>query len=213
MTAQTWAWLGLDASVWQTIVAAVAAVGTVGAAVVAFFALRYFRSQTEAMHASLKVTEASLKVTQNELTRQEERWDAQRRREQEQDHAAVRPAFSIMLSDGQLHPANECGMTVTVNARDAIRHVTASVRLDNKDVAGECTPDYWPEFASGVSHFGLIVRLSGVTVDDLGYLRLTYVDRLGATFAYTYPIRVTDVEHLAFARDQERETTLTGDLD
>jgi len=187
--------------------------GTVSAAAVAGAALVYFKRQAEAMEASLKVTATSLKVTQDELMAQQQRWDAQRRREQKQDHAAVRPEFSIMLGDGQMHPANECGMTVTVNVRQPIRHVTASVRIDHKDVAGECTPDQWTEFASGVSHFGILVRFTGVTLDDRGALRLTYVDHLGATAVYTYPIRVTDVEHLAFARDQDRETTLTDDID
>lgn len=198
---------------WSTVFAGVAAFGTVGAAVVAAAALAYFRRQANAMEASLKVTQEALKVTQESLAHEKMLADAGRRRDDQQAHAAVRPDFAIRLGSKRIGPANECGVSCSVNANQPIRHVTASAHLEGRQVAGECVPDHWTEFAQGVTHFDFVIRADGTTVGDLGDLRLTYVDSLGATLTYRYPFRVTDATLLSLARDLDRVPTTTDDAE
>ena len=197
---------------WQTIFAGIAALGTVGAAVVAAAALVYFRRQANAMEASLKVTQEALKVTQESLAHEKLLADAERSRVHQQAHAAVRPEFTIGLGSTRVGPANECGVTCSVNANQPIRHVTASAHLSGREVAGECVPDHWTEFAQGVTHFDFVIRVNGTTVGDLGELRLAYIDRLGATLTYRYPFRVTDATLLSLARDLDRVPTTTDEV-
>lgn len=204
MTAPMWTWLGLDASVWQTIIGAVAALGTVGAAVVALIALRYFKSQTEAMQASNEANRLQMDA-------QERRWEEEQRREKKREHALIRPVIQLTLMDGRIHPADECGMGLAFDRGRAVRDATISVAFDGDEVAAECVPPGWPEIGFGTS-VQFLVRAPAVAKDDRGTLRVTYLDALGSRVTSDFPLRVTDVEHLAFARNLELAMTTTDDL-
>jgi hypothetical protein len=196
---------GLDANEWQAIFAGVAALGALAAALVAWRALKYFKSQTEEMKASNAATREQMEM-------QERRWEDEQRRERRHEHAAIRPVLEISLGDGRMHPAHESGVGLTFDCRrGAARHLTASVSLIDRDVAGECVPDHWAEI-NGLGALQFVVRISAAAVGDRGTLSLTYVDQLGAPATYTYPLRVTDADHLALARDDARATALSDDL-
>jgi hypothetical protein len=200
----TASFFGLDASEWQAVFAGVAALGTVGAAVVAAVALRYFKSQTEAMQAANDATRKQVDV-------QERRWEDEQRRERQRAHAAVRPFVDLRLGDGRIHPANELGVNLAFSRGRTVRDVAMSVVLEGRDVVAECVPPGWPEIAvDGQGQFN--IRASAVAVGDRATLRVTYLDALGARVASTFPLRVTDAEHLGFARDLELELTTTDDL-
>ena len=76
---------------WQTIFEAGTALGAIGAAVVAAVALLYFRRQADAMAKSLT-------ATREQMTAQQEHWEADRRRVQRREHDAVRAEGTISSS-------------------------------------------------------------------------------------------------------------------
>jgi hypothetical protein len=154
-------WLGLDLAAWQTIIAAVAALGTVGAAVVAGLALLYFRSQATELKKANAATRAQV-------------------------HAAVRPAITVQPAGFRV--AHEFELTLGIGSGQPIRDVTASVSLEDRDVAAECVPSSWAE-VEPVAFLGLLIRASGVAVGDRATLRLTYRDSLGSRVRITYPLR------------------------
>lgn len=189
---------------WQTIFAGIGAAGTIGAALVAWRALKYFKSQTDEMKASNTATREQMEV-------QERRWEDEQRRELRRAHAVVRPEISVQLGDyAELHTANEFGAAISFAGGKAVRDVTASVALEGRDVAGECVPPGWPETGVG-GRMPIRLRASGAAAAERATLVLTYLAALGARVTYMCPLRITNARPLEFARDVERIPETTDD--
>ncbi len=194
---------GLDANEWQAIFAGVAAVGTVVAAVVAFIALRYFKSQTEAMQDANKVTREQLQA--DESRRRFDLWNERRR-----EHEAVRPALVIRFGARAL-PANEVEATIQLTGGKAVRYAEVEAILENRDVAGEVEPSRWPEIVAG-GYVTFRIRASGMSQGDRLAVRMTYVDALDWMIKWTQPLVVTQTNPvLALTYDPERPPTVNDD--
>jgi hypothetical protein len=166
---------------WQAIFAGVAAAGTVGAAGVAGWALIYFKRQASA-------TEATLEELRKEALAEHQRWQDERLRESRRDHAAVRPTVGVAFGGGSLGP-DAAGMTVTFQGGRAIRDISASVVLDDRDVRAECVPNEWVETnRHDPAQIVFDIRASGVQTGDKALLTLVYHDALGSAVTILQPL-------------------------
>ena len=171
---------------------------------VAFIALRYFKSQTEAMQASLK-------VTQDEVTAQQHRWEDQRQREIRSEHAAVRPDLSFTVGGGPQGP-NAVPIEIQYRGGKPMRSVGVSASLPGRQVAAECEPNYFAETATN-GQLGFMLRAGGMATGDRVLLHLTYVDSLGALVVWRQPLRA-HVESGIFglAKDPNHAASTADDL-
>jgi hypothetical protein len=190
--------------VWQTIFEAGATVGAIGAVVLAAFAFVYFKRQAAAMGESLK-------VTRGQMTAQQERWEIEQRREQRREHNAVRPELTFRLRARFLHP-HDIEAFIDFRGGKAVRSVVASMRLEDREMVGECVPDHWPEIAVG-GHANFSIRASELTQGDRLVLCISYLDDLGGAVKWHQPLVVTRSDRfLGFEPDNELSPIITDDL-
>jgi hypothetical protein len=190
--------------VWQTIFEAGTAVGAIGAAVVAAFALVYFRRQEDAMTVLLK-------ATGEQTTARQERWENEQRREKRREHEAVRPELTFRLRARFLRP-HDVEAFIDFRGGMAVRYVTVSMRLEGRDLVCECVPDHWPEIrVSGCAHFS--IRASDLSAGDQLVLCVTYLDDLGGAVKWHQPLVVTQADMLLGVEpDSELAPITTDDL-
>jgi hypothetical protein len=190
--------------VWQTIFEAGTALGAIGAAVVAAVALLYFRRQADAMAKSLT-------ATREQMTAQQEHWEADRRRVQRREHDAVRPALTFRLRARFLR-SHDIEAFIDFRDGEAVRYVTVSLRVEGRELMGACVPDLWPVIHVG-SHASFSVRASDLSPGDRPVLYLTYLDDLGGSVKWHQPLVVTQTGTLlGLEPDGELAPITTDDL-
>jgi hypothetical protein len=190
--------------VWQTIFEAGAAIGAIGAAIVAAFALVYFQRQTAAMRESLE-------ATRTQMTAQQERWENEQRGEKRREHEAVRPELTFRLRARFLRP-HDIEAFIDFRGGMAVRYVTVSMRLEGREMIGECVPDHWPEIQVG-GHANFSIPASELSPGDRLVLCVTYLDDRGGAVKWHQPLVVTQSDmFLGFEPDSELATVTTDDL-
>lgn len=166
----------MDVGAWPTIFQGLAAFGAVVAALVAWRALTYFKSQTKAMESANSVTRTAMEA-------QEKRWEDDRREERRRQHEAVRPDVRVQEGGGSLGP-QAAGLTVTFTGGKAIRHMSVGAASLSGGAAVACDPDHVDRMEPGQTHV-FNVASTGLTSGQRLDVHVSYRDSLGSAVTWS----------------------------